>query len=458
MLEYVEESQPKGTVTRLGHLDNTATGRVYSTPSTAPCLRTETEAKAFLRLFQDGAIPAAIVIPLSRRAEMRSILGPMIDTSRPTLDNFVIAGDIPVTFPDPESEVLSMSCQARDRLLADKDKRTRVPEQVEGLFQTRLRSGSDPGSRNYERVWDQTIGTVGIANLGDFFQRLTREAGSRVFLAPGPMIRGSVGSVNRALKATWPLVDDAASSFDKVGPHFLFHSDFFRNGADETRSRAAFLDAIRREYSIPSPRRVGYVSIKFYQNGHDLSYGASASRLRTNASEFLTNLCHHARGMGAAMIVHNFGTLALGALQSGGDVATFRGDAKPYFIDEFWHRQPKKGKQRRRKSRTRTKYIAPWDPVALCDGVEADFRSSWEKDDLHAFRHAEHVEPEPFWEYSWERKFEYRTRQIIGSLIQVGAEYRRDLAGQIPIGDAVRSRLQRVKELDQVIDYCPSVI
>lgn len=456
MLEFVLKSEPKGTFTRVGNIQDSVTRRLYPTPSTGPCLRTEMESKAFLRLFRDGARPSAIFVPLSRRIQMRSNLGPLISSARPTLDDFVTAQDRPVVFPDPESEVLSQPCQARERFLNERG--TKIPEQVERLFQTRLRDSLGPDSRGFERVWDQTIETVGISNLGDFYQTMTRESGSKIFLAPGPMIRGSVRSVKRALQVAWRLVDDAAANFDAVGPHFLFHSDFFGQDAAEAQARAAFLDSIQREYASQSPRKLGYASIKLFQNGHDLSYGAAASQRRVNISEFIRNLSHHVRAMGGAVVAHNFGTLVLGPLQSGADIASFRGDARPYFIDPIWHRQKARGRPSRKgKRRVAKRVIAPWDAVALCDGSTRDYRTSWEKDNLHAFRTAEHVEPEAFWDLPFELQFEYRTRQIIGSLIQVGVEYYRDLNGEIPIGDAVRSRIQRMREQDAIIDYCPSL-
>lgn len=455
MMEYIVRTEPRGTIARVGVISDTRRRLEYPTPVTSPAIRTTLESRALLRLLKDGARTPALFIPLSRRKEVKGVLGSVIDSTRTTLDGFVGSSDRPMIIPDPESEAFTLPCRARDNFRDDGY--SPIPTQAEELFGSVLRvSPKQFGHREYGKAWDETASKVGIASLGEWYERITHEAGSSVYLAPSPMIRASTQSVDRAFRVSWKLVDVATESFDASGPHFLVHSELFRNDSFATAARLAFLARLQSEYATITPRRLPYLSLKVYQNGTDLAWGPGASQCRRNFSEFVGNVSHHIRAMGGALILQNLGTWSLGGLDSGADVVSFRGDARPLQIDPVWRRAPKVAGRRRTLTKTaKHRDVEPFDPHALCDGSLQQYKSTWSAG-VTAFSSSPHVEPEPFWEWEWEKQFEYRTRQIIDGLVELGREYRQDLQGEVPIGEAVRSRIQRMRDQDALTDLCPS--
>ena len=231
MLEFVLEQEPRGAIARVGKLRDQSRGREYLTPASAPVLATTTEATATLRLFQDGVRTPVIFVPLSRRGAMKSQLGSLMDRSVGTLDGFVGPTERPMILPDPEAEALSSPSRARDLFL--NDKLSPPPDQARALLDAVLRQETKGKMRSeYGKIWDQTLSTVGIANVGEWFERMTHEAGSSAYLAPSPVIRGSQRSVRRAFQIVWRFVDTAATSFDASGPHFVLHEEVFRDERD----------------------------------------------------------------------------------------------------------------------------------------------------------------------------------------------------------------------------------
>lgn len=432
----------------------------HALPATSPCIRTATEARALLRLYQDGARPPAVFVPVSRRSEVKGVLGALIDPSATTLDAFVRTRERPVVFVDPEAESLFTPCQARDRLSVESD--SHRPSAVSGLMSTGLRSSDgdpesgEPPRQEYGAAWDVALSrTGGIASVGEWFERLTRESGSQVFLAPAPLIRADLNSVARALRVAWQWVD-AATTFDARGPHFTLHSEVFGSGALAVMARTNFLEALRCEYKSATPRRVAYLSLKVYPSGSDLVSGTSASHYRRNFSEFVWNVAHHVRALGGQLLVQNLGTWALGGLDSLADLVSYRGDGAPLTIDPRWRRAKSKG-GRKKSATSKRRVVEPFDPWALCDGSLREYKAHWGANGLRAFATSPHVAPEPFWEWEFPRRFEFRTRMIIDALLEIGPEYRTALLGPIPIGEAVRSRIQRMRYQDALYDLCPSV-
>jgi hypothetical protein len=456
MYEVVVEQEPKGAIARVARLRDSAKGREYETPTAAPLISTGTEGRSLLRLLQAGWRTQAIVVPLSRRRSVKSELGSLVDPALSTLDGFVQPHERPIILVDPEAEALSCPGRAREAFLDDKG--SPPPNQALPLLNSALRSESSGSKRpEYGKVWDQSIGSVGLASVGEWYERMTREAGASSYLAPTPVIRASLASVRRAFGVAWRFVDAAAQTFDNSGPHFVLHGELFSDTSQSAAARTAFLAHLQKAYATPTPRRLPYVSLKVLPNGSQFFYGTGASQSRRNLSEFLVNACHHARALGGLLITHNLGSWSLGGLDSGSDVVTFRGDARPLYIDPLWRRQKRKAAARSRRKHPRHRTVAPFDPDALCDGSVKEFKASWMRNNLHAFPSDKFVPPEPFWEWPFDRRFEYRTRQIIASLVAVGREYREALASGEPICDAVKSRVARMRDQDALLDLCPTI-
>lgn len=455
MYEVVVDQEPKGAVARVARLRDQSRGKDYETPTTAPLLGSLVEGTSMMRLLQSGLRVQAIVVPLSRRRSMKSQLGSLVDPALNTLDGFIKPHEKPIVLVDPEAEALS--CPGRAREIFANDKGTPAPDQARPLLNTALRTEALESHRiEYGRVWDQSITSIGLASVGEWFERMAREAGTSSYLAPTPIVRANVRSVRRAFRIAWRFVDAAASTFDNSGPHFVLHGEVFHDHTESAGARISFLAELQHAYASATPRKLPYVSLKVLPNGSEFFYGPAASQCRRNLSEFLVNVSHHARAMGGLMVVHNLGTWALGGIDSGADIVSFRGDARPLYVDQIWHRRKRKQKlpRRSRKSRNRHLTVPPWDPDGLCDGSLKEFKAGWAK--TQAFPSDKYVPPEPFWDWPYDRRFEYRTRQIIASLIAVGKEYRQALVSGDPIGDAVKSRISRIRDQDPLLDLCPT--
>jgi hypothetical protein len=372
----------------------------------------------------------------------------------------------PMVVPDPQSEIYSMPTLARYTFL--NDKHTPVPQQVRALLRTTLREGTQRnGARRasveYSKVWKTAEQKKGLTNLGTFTERLTSEAGSRLYLAPTPLIRANVESVARAFRVGWRLTDQASEAFDQAGPHFVIHSEVFGTSPGAVAARAAFISCLRNEYATVTPRKLAFLSLKVFQSGTQLLSGPSAPQARRELGDFMVSARHQVGLMGGDLIAHNWGTLALGPLSCGADLVSYRGNGVPFHNDVLWHRVSPRGKlsetaRRRKLGSLNHKVVPPFDPHSLSNGDLAALRKTWEREGVSGFSTAEFVEPEPIWEKSYAAQFEYRTRQIISGLHSVGVEFRAAVFdGDIPLAEALRSRISRMREQDALLDLVPQL-
>lgn len=452
MIEFLEDKNAQVALARFGRLSVQA-GREYSMPSTAPTPRTEYEARALAALAQKGLGVSAIAMPLARLARIKGHLDALVGVRRyVTIDDFVQQSH-PLVLPDLESEALSLACRAR-KLFQEAGP---VPEALQELLQCGLTKDRNKGRMETGEAWDYVQVEYGLSSVRQWFEAIEARAGSPIFLAPTPIIRASIPSVSRAFSLGWNMVDTVEDPvFRGRGLHLLPHSEIFLQDESASAARMEVLKYLRQMGSMPSPRVAPFISLKVFDGNGYLQNGTGAKVARQNLRDFLVDAKEYVRAARGLLILHDFGTWALGALDSGVDIVTFRCDGRKLEIDPLWG-EPSAEAPRRIAGQPlrRRRTLPPFDPIELCDGHIRDFKESWKK--TEAFRTADHVQPQPYWTWPLGRQREYRASQVIGSLVAVGKEYREAAYRDVPLTESLRSRVARMKEQDALLDLCPSL-
>lgn len=452
MVEYIVDAGTQSDIARFGRLEF-GDELKFVMPATAPTPRTEYEARATAYVAERGCDLPVVVVPLARMDAVNAALTPVFGDPRNR--SLVESSSLrPLILPDIESEALSFGCLARRRFLEHDN----VPKSVQELMKSGLRADLQNGRKESGAAWEAVRRRYGLAGLREWEEKHQAQAGSVVFFAPTPIVRASRSSVKRAFEIGWNLVDTVEDPiFRARGIHFLIHSELFREFPAAADARIAFMESLREMYASPSPRVAPLISAKIYDGSHYLTEGIGAKVARQILREFMLEGQDHIRAARGFSIVHDFGTWALGPLDCGVDVVSFRCDGKKFEIDPLWGEQPPESPLKyRRMKRMPTKIVCqPFDPEELCDGRIADFKASWKKNE--SFRSAENVPPLPWWTWSTRRQREYRAGQIIGSLLAVGKEFRKAGHDSMPLAESVRGRVARMKEQDAMLDLCPSL-
>ena len=76
-----------------------------------------------------------------------------------------------------------------------------------------------------------------------------------------------------------------------------------------------------------------------------------------------------------------------------------------------------------------------------------------------SFPHTPYIIEEEYWEpsFNWNEKVLYTSKERCGVLVDVGNEYRNaGLDRNIPLKDAVKSRVQQAQNNQELWDMCPS--
>lgn len=460
MLQYVQAEAHSLTHVRFGRIVGPA-GTNFEMPAVAPAPRALYETRAVLRLAKDRAPVPALIIPLSTRQSTAAELGAYLRRSaQRTLDGENYYPDRPLVFPDPESEALTLGVDARLRFQRDS---LPIPESFASLLQSGLEADSSRGRPETGAEWERVRSDFGFAGLASWFERAEAQAGANVFLAPSPLIRASVHSVDRAFDYGWQIADSVETAFEAVGIQLLLHSEVFKDSSDAIAARNAFGRYLRQLYRDPNPRRFPVVAVKVLDPSKSLSSGPEASLRRQNLSEFLLRGAEEVHRANGLWVVQNMGTWALAALDCGADVVGVRGSGRTIDIEII--RGPISTSSQARPavrprgipdtSRSQKARVQPFDPVQLADCKLLDVRRQWTS--TGAITVADHVQPEPFWTYDIARQREFRAMQVFGALLELGAEFRAAAKGPIPLRDSVRDRVERMREHDAMFDLCASL-
>ncbi len=146
------------------------------------------------------------------------------------------------------------------------------------------------------------------------------------------------------------------------------------------------------------------------------------------------------------MFAHNFGLWCLGMLDSGADAASFRMSGESLKID-VPIRSPGKG------------YRKPpglWSPTTLVEESKDDWQRQFQR--TRAFPTPPHVSPAPYWLDRYTDQLVYAARVRMDSLLELAKEYREaGLDSNIPIGEALRSRIMDSEARQELVDLCPSL-
>lgn len=460
MKTFILDEDAQNRHVRFGELAVTPKDR-YAMPATAPILRTLAECDALKHLAFTGHQVPAIVIPLTKRrtvtGSIDSLLGSSAAPAR-ALDDYVRPVARPLVLTDPESEALSFNCQAR-AILGDQG----VPDSIRtGLFKAGLQGNSEKGTVESGQAWDTYEREYKLATLTKWTAALQEEASSPIYLGIGPIVRASRKSALRAWKIAWEMTDGTLNMpFKGRGIHLLLHAEIFLESRGAREARETLLQEFLALEVAAAPVRSPYISVKVIDGNNYLSLGSEAAVARHNLSEFLQQASNHVRALDGVLIPQNLGTWVLGGLMSGGDIATFRGDARTLHVDPLWGAPPKAkkaGKKKRvkrgaKQPRHDLPAVKPWDPDRLADGRLVDFQRLWST--TNGFPSVHNVAPEAYWLRGAPFQAEYRARQIIGSLLDLGQQLREAGRKVELLDESIRSRISRMREQDALVDLCP---
>lgn len=456
MKAFILDDEAQNGNVRFGELAVTPKDR-YAMPATAPILRTMAECAALNHLAFAGHQVPAVVVPATKRKLVTGSIDSLLTGSSRALDDYVKPLSRPLVLTDPESEALSFNCQARQAMSEQV-----IPESVrEGLLKAGLQGNSEKGIVESGQAWETYDREYKLATITKWTAQVQEEAGSPIYFGIGPIVRANRRSALRAWGTAWEMTDGTQTMpFKGRGIHLLTHAEVFleTNGAREARD-ALFNEFLALE-AAAAPVRSPYVSIKVHDPGDYLIKGPQAAVARRNLSEFLQHAAHSLRALDGVLIPQNLGTWALGGLMSGGDIASFRADARNLWIDPIWGAPKKsKGKKKTRVRRASpmprhdVPALNPWDPDRLADGRLRDFQQLFET--TNGFPTAHHVAPEPYWKRDSSYQHEYRARQVIGSFLDLGQQLREAGRKLERLDDSIRSRISRMREQDAMMDLCP---
>lgn len=437
-------------VARRGELE---TGRKtsHSLPAAAPYVMKQTDSRVILELYKKGAEIPVIVVPITRAREVTPILTPLIGTwtGQATLEaafnGSASYSNAPLLITDIESEAFSLGCRSKG---VYKDKLSPPDYLRNTILNSGLSSDKGSGRLEYMSAWRLLKEQYGLAGFRAWQEAAQARVGSPIFIAPTPMIKLDNESVDLAFEIGTELISTVETQiFEGLGMDFIIHSELFSYNTASQITRTRFIENLSKVARRSSfPTQTPFISMKII-NPNSLIDGPDSRNARVILGEFLMDISEVVQKLKGIFILHNFGTWTLAGLDAGADIVSFRGDGEKFKIDMLW-----KKTSGSRKTRVE---VHPFDSMALCNGSIRDFKKQWQS--TGGFVTPTHVEPSPFWENLVPKQQEYRTKLIIDGLLDIGKEYRDAMDKEIPMRDAVKSRVSRMKEQDAMYDLCPSL-
>lgn len=439
-MQYLETVVNKGTASRFGELV-IGSGK-YSMPACSPAVRTKTDVKAVIKNRNAGMKLEVLSPYLSRRINLFQELNPLITQ----VNQIMAAFEKPLIIPDIESEALSFNCTAR----REYKKIGGYVNSVEKLLNTGLVGNSGNGQQSVHTAWKEVDSKYSLSGLVNWMISSQSSVGSDVLLLPTPIIRSSKTTATEAFryaKRMLPLAK-AAQEFTMFGVHLLLHAEIFKPEQESDETRKAIIDEVNTWVSNQDLQGL-FLSFKIYDPNHILTDQFIGNISRRNLSNLISDLQEAIKKSGGVLVAFNFGNWALGALDSGADIVSFRvsGDMS---IERVM--KSKKGISRPKKipSFLIPRGLTDEDPKVIKRVAQQN---------NGAFPHTPYIHDEEYWDdsFNWNEKVLYTSQERCGVLIDIGEEYRSaGLDKTIPLTDAVKSRVQQAQNNQELWDLCPS--
>lgn len=439
-MQYLQTTVHRGTASRFGEL--VVGQRKYQMPACSPAVRTKADVSAVVQNIGAGMKLEVLTPYLSRRNKLSQELKPLITTN----SQFMAMYGKPLILPDIESESLNFNCIARSEF---KKMGGFVPS-VAQLLNTGLRGDSSAGVQSTHTAWREVDRKYGFSGVVDWMATSQSAVGSDVFLMPTSIIRSEISTATEAFQFAKKMIPAAKAyqGFTMFGIHLLIHSEIFKTDKESNDTRKAIVDEIHTWSGFQNLRSL-FLSLKVYDPNHILTDQFLGNVVRRNFSYFISDLQEGVQKAGGILVVFNVGNWALGVLDSGADIASFRvsGDTS---IE-----RPMRGRKGIRNQRKIPPFLIPRgltdeDPRVL-KRIAAQNNG--------AFPHTPYVNEEEYWEpsFNWNEKVLYTSQERCGVLVDVGNEYRNaGLDRNIPLKDAVKSRVQQAQNNQELWDMCPS--
>lgn len=452
-----EEIEAQKAISRFGKII-TSKGSI-DMPFPSPGIRTRYDTKALIENIENGMIPRVITPYMSWRNSimpgLKALLGLTYEDSS---EEEKIKPNI-LVIPDPEYEALSFNCIARYKYLELGE----IDVNFRPLFTTKL------SGRNVDQIWKATTDNFGYTGIKDWATNKLDGVESDTFLAPTPIMFASPRSVSKAFEYGYNILDEAINDakFTLYGIHILLHWKLFKeNDGESTKARQKIYSEIDTWSNSNRDRYSGLIfSFKLYDNNNTLMDQNSGSVRRQMLSEFIQETSERVRRADGGVVAHNFGNWALGVIDSGADVSTFRmsGDTKidvPIILNKKARETIKKRKQSISKTTEKIpKMPAIFNFDTLSDSDVEKIKKLWEKEGTYPIPSCI-KKAEPYWEWNnYNDRLVYCIRTRCGSLIELGEEYRNaglDVEG-IQLSESVRSRIKNSKIAQELQDICPSL-
>jgi hypothetical protein len=439
-MQYLETVVHKGTSSRFGELV-TGSGK-YSMPVCSPALRTKADVKAVIKNINSGMKLEVLSPYLSRRNKLSQELKPLITQGSQTMVTF----GKPLIIPDIESEALSFNCIARLEYM----KMGGYVSSVEKLLNTGLVGNSSNGQQSVHTAWREVDKKSSFSGLVNWMITSQSSVGSDVLLLPTPIIRSSKITSIEAFQYVKKMLPTAKATqaFTMFGVHLLFHAEIFRPEKDSDETRKAIVDEVNTWVTNQDLHDL-FLTFKVHDPNHILTDQFIGNIARRNLSTLISDLQEGVKKAGGVLVAFNFGNWALGALDSGADIVSFR------VSGDMSIERPMKAIKGPKGPRKIPSFLIP---RGLTDEDPKVIKRIAQQNN-GAFPHTPYVNDKEYWDdsFNWNEKVLYTSQERCGVLIDIGEEYRNaGLDKTIPLTDAVKSRVQQAQNNQELWDLCPS--
>ena len=440
-MQYIKEIERNDTSTRYGVLR--ITDETYRLPACSPTPRTRTEGRALMKLVSDGLKLEVISPHISRYREMNEEIGVLLGTMSPVQE---VSFRSPLVIPDIESEAINFNCFARSKLFRW-DAQSDNYEAEDAIFD--VANSNLSGVNDTHSAWRRMIRQFGTLPLLNWQSKLLASIGSDVLFVPTPIIRGKdEQSVRMAIDVARSMIPHAKldQKFTMQGVHFLLHGDVLGDSSSAVEVRNKLIDEVRSWRTSDTMSNL-FISFKVHDSGGILTNSLYGGAARRHLSELTMELHEATEAAGGLLVAHNWGNWALGLLDSGADVVSYRIDGKRD-IETVYNR----------KVGTRTTHEPPrfMVPRALIDFSYTVLKEQYEQSG--GFPCSNLIKPQPYWD-SPRRidQLQYTSEERLGVLFELGEEFRNaGLDPEISISEAVRSRVLDSQIIQELKDLCPS--
>ncbi len=459
-LEY-KKVESQRAISRFGKL-RTSKGS-FDMPYVSPGLRTKYDCEALFENIQGGLYPQIITPYASRRNsvmhDVKKLLGISYEQNNSDEEIISIQPNI-LIIPDPEYEALSFRCTARDKFKEIED----IDKNFKDLFDTQL---SNKNKKQVESVWNKITSDYGYTGIKDWATNILQSVESDIFYAPTHIIKSNVhNSVRKAFNHAYNILDEAVADekFTLYGIHSILHWNIFKENNVKAASTRQQIYSELENWIDPRSRHSGlFFSFKIFDENNNLSNPNSGSIRRKILSHFISEISQITNNANGGIIIHNFGNWVLGAMDSGADIVTFRSSGpmeieKPIPIGNIL-KNAKSGSNKKA-----TYSIEP--PVTpsifnfdtLTDSDVDVIKRLWEENGTYPLPSCIKNAID-YWDYDMHEQRIYCARTRIGTLVEVGKEYRDigiDVEG-IPLSEGLRGRVNQSYIIQELIDLCPSL-